>query len=262
MSSDYGIFSLQDKVIIVTGGRKKYGYHFCEALAKAGGTVVLTSRDIGKAEETASEFRQRGLEVHGYALQLADDDSIEQLVTSVIQDHGKIDVLINNARRIPQMAANEIDREELDKLFTINSVGQILLTRRVVEEMKKAGGGNIINLGSIYGMVGQDLSLYTEPEASYSLDYPIQKGGMIAYTKQLATILARYNIRANCLSLGGLRETAPDDSHFLEHYCKHVPLGRMTTGDDVKGPIILLASDASAYMTGVNLVVDGGWTAW
>jgi len=263
MSSDYGIFSLQDKVIIVTGGTKKYGYYFCEALCEAGGTVAVTSRDEQRAKQMAQEFSARDLKAYGYALQLADDDSIEQLVTSVIQDLGKIDVLINNARHVPQMAADEIDREELDKVFTINAVGQILLTRRVVEEMKKAGGGNIINIGSIYGMVGQDLSIYTEPEASYSLDYPIQKGGMIAYTKQLATILARYNIRANCLSLGGLRETVPDDwDFFLEHYCKHVPLGRMTVGEDVKGPIILLASDASAYMTGVNLVVDGGWTAW
>ncbi len=262
MSSGCDIFSLQDKVIIVTGGTRKYGYYFCEGLCEAGGTVAVTSRDEERAKQMAQEFSSRGLKAFGYALELADDDSIEQLVTRVIQDHGKIDVLINNARRIPQMPPNEIDREELGKLFDINAVGQILLTRRVVEEMKKAGGGNIINIGSIYGMGGQDLSIYAEPEASYSLDYPIQKGGAIAYTKQLATILARYNIRANCLTLGGLRETAPDDSHFLEHYCKRVPLGRMTVGDDVKGPIVFLASDASAYMTGANLVVDGGWTAW
>ena len=262
MGGELQIFSLEGKVIVVTGGTRRYGYHFCDALVGAGGTVILTSRDKARAEETAARLGSKGGKCYGYPLEQADDDSIEELVSSVIRDYEKIDVLVNNARRIPQMPGCEIDREELDKLFTINSVGLILLTRRVVEEMRKAGGGNIINIGSIYGMGGQDLSIYSDPDRSASLDYPIQKGGMIAYTKQLATTLARYNIRANCLSLGGLRETAPDDPVFLEGYSRRTPMGRMAVAEDVRGPIIYLASDASAYMTGVNLVVDGGWTAW
>jgi len=262
MDKDFGIFSLKGKVVVVTGGTKKYGYHFCKALAEAGATVVLTSRYKKRAEEKAKILAGENGKVFGYALDIAQDDSINEFVDAVIKTHKKIDVLINNARRIPQMAHSNINREELDKLFTINSVGTILLTRRVVEEMKKAGGGNIINISSIYGMVGQDISIYKEPDANISLDYPIQKGGIIAYTKQLATTLARYNIRCNCLSLGGLRETAPDDPYFLKQYNKHTPLGRMAVGEDVKGPVIFLASDASSYMTGANLVLDGGWTAW
>jgi len=261
MGSDYGIFSLKGKVIVVTGGTRRYGYHFCEGLAEAGGTVVLTSRDRERADKTADELRSRGLDAFGYSLELADDDSIEEFVTTVIREHKKIDVLVNNARRIPEMRAWEINREELDKLFTINTVGTILLTRRVVEEMKKAGGGNIINISSIYGMVGQDLGIYEEPDENISWDYPVQKGGMIAYTKQLASTLARHGIRANCLTLGGLGERIPP-GRFLEQYCKRTPLGRMAVGGDVKGPIVFLASDASAYMTGTNVVVDGGWTAW
>lgn len=262
MTEDYGIFSLAGKVIVVTGGTRRYGYCFCEALAEAGGTVILTSRDKRRAQETAAGFAEAGLNVFGYRLEQAEDDSIEALVNDVIRDHGKIDVLVNNARHIPEMCSFEINREELNKVFTINVVGLILLTRRVVEEMKKAGRGNIINIGSIYGMGGQDLSIYEKPDGKMSLDYSIQKGGMIAYSKQLATCLARYSIRANCLSLGGLGETAPDDPVFLERYCRRVPLGRMAVAEDVKGPIVFLASDASRYMTGANLVVDGGWTAW
>ena len=260
--TDYGTFSLKDKVILVTGGARRYGRAFCEALAEAGGTVIVTSRDRGRADAAAEGFATRGLAVFGHDLDQAEDESIEALVSDIVGDHGRIDVLVNNARRIPQQPSDRIDRQELDKLFTINASGLILLTRRVVEEMKRTGGGNIINIGSIYGMGGQDLSIYEHPERNMSLDYPIQKGGMIAYTRQLATCLARHNIRANCLSLGGLAETAPEDPVFLEAYCRRTPLGRMALPEDVKGPIVFLASDASAYMTGANLVVDGGWTAW
>jgi len=262
LNDTYELFSLNDKVVVVTGGTRRYGHHFCQALGQAGATVVLTSRDQGRAADAAQELADMGLKAFGYSLQLADDSSIDTFVDAVIADHGHIDVLVNNARTIPQMPAPEITRQELDRAFTINVTGMILLTRRVVEEMKQAGGGNIINIGSIYGMVGQNLSIYEEPEASVSLDYPIFKGGIIAYTKQLATTLARYNIRANCLSLGGLGETAPDDDYFLLRYNERVPMGRMATGQDVAGPIVFLASDASAYVTGDNLVVDGGWTAW
>ena len=263
MSKGYAVFSLARKVIVVTGGTRKYGYYFCEGLGEAGATVIVTSRDRKRAEETAEGFRSKGLKAHGYSLDLAEDDSTEELVDAVLRDHKRIDVLVNNARCIPQKPAFEIDRAELGKAFTVNCVGLILLTRRVAEEMKRTGGGNVINIGSIYGMGGQDLSLYDEPELNVSLDYPIQKGGMIAYTKQLATTLAQYNIRANCLTLAGLRESvSPDAVGFLKRYCKRTPLGRMAIGEDVKGPIVFLASDASAYVTGTNLVVDGGWTAW
>lgn len=262
MAADCGIFSLKGKVIAVTGGTRRYGYHFCEALAEAGGDVVLTSRDRKRAEETAAALRSRDLRAFGYELEQGEDASMEAFVRSVMQDHGRIDVLVNSARRLPQRQNGVITREELEKQFAVNCVGLILLTRRVVEEMKKARKGNIINIGSIYGMGGQDLSIYEDPEKNISQDYPIQKGGIIAYTKQLATTLAQHGIRANCLTLGGLRGTEPPDSVFLARYCKKVPLGRMADGVDVKGPIVFLASDASGYMTGANLVVDGGWTAW
>ena len=262
MAANHGRFSLADKVIVVTGGSKKYGYHFCDALTDAGATVIVTSREKSRAEETAAMFTAQGRKCFGFPLHQGDDDSIEEFVCSVIRDHQRVDVLVNNARSIPAMPASEINRRELDKVFTINAVGLILLTRRVVDEMKKTGGGNIINIGSIYGMGGQDLSIYEDPDDNMSLDYPIQKGGVIAYTKQLATCLARFNIRANCLSLGGLDEGAPTDSTFRRRYLERTPMGRMAVGEDVKGPIIFLASDASAYVTGANLVVDGGWTAW
>ncbi len=274
MNDSPELFSLEDKVVVVTGGTRRYGYYFCKALGQAGATVVLTSRDQGRADDTARELTCIGLKAFGYSLQLADDSSIEGFVDAVVADHGRIDVLVNNARTVPEMPVSELTHEELDRVFSINLTGMILLTRRVVEEMKRTGGGNIINIGSIYGMVGQNPSIYREPQISLSLDYPVFKGGILAYTKQLATTLAQHNIRANCLSLGGLRETIPpgqlseprrpsgDEDYFVPRYNERVPLGRMATGEDVAGPVVFLASDASAYVTGANLVVDGGWTAW
>ena len=202
-----------------------------------------------------------GGKIKGYSLDLANDASIENLVSDVIRDQKKIDVLVNNARHIPEKSPSEIDRAELDRTFTINCTGVILLTRRVIEEMKKAGSGNIINLGSIYGMGGQDPRIYSNGLESTGWDYAIQKGGAVGFTRQLATCFAQFNIRSNCLSLGGLGPP-PDDPLFQEGYPNRTPMGRMAQGEDVKGPIVFLASDASRYMTGANLVVDGGWTAW
>lgn len=261
MTVNLDVFSLKGKVIVVTGATRRYGRCFCAALAEAGGTVILTSRDKDRADQAAAPYVRNGLEVFGYALDQGNDASIETLVSDVVRDHGRIDVLINNARTLKQPGA-ALDRAELDRIFSVNAAGLILLTRRVIESMKQTGGGNIINIGSIYGMVGQDLSIYEDPEDKMSWDYPLQKGGMIAFTRQLASCLARHNIRSNCLSLGGLRKTAPDDAVFLNAYCKRTPLGRMAEPEDVRGPIVFLASDASAYVTGANLVVDGGWTAW
>ncbi|MFP3902869.1 MAG: SDR family NAD(P)-dependent oxidoreductase [Armatimonadota bacterium] len=261
MGEALDMFSLDAKVVLVTGGTRRYGNAFCAGLAEAGATLILTSRALDRAERAAGKFTARGLDVHGRQLQLADDDSIETLVTSVTDEFGTIDVLVNSARHLPSMSGATINREELDRVFDINIVGTALLTRQVVEHMKEAGGGVIINIGSIYGMGGQDPAIYRDPEASISLDYPLQKGGMIAWTKQLATTLADHNIRANCLSLGGLREDT-HDQYFIDRYNERTPMGRMARPDDVRGPIVFLASEASQYMTGANLVVDGGWTAW
>lgn len=254
-------FYLDGKVAVVTGGRRKYGHAFCDGLAEAGATVVLTSRFLEKAQETAAEFRERDLDVHGYQLDLREDESIHALVDDVLSDLGAIDVLVNSARYLPSKTWETVDREELDAIFDVGIVGTMLLTRRVVNEMKEAGGGVVINIGSIYGMGGQIPGIYQDPSKSLNLDYPMQKGGMINWTRQLATTLAEYNIRANALSLGGLREPSHDE-YFLEHYNERTPMGRMARADDVKGPIVFLASDASGYMTGANLVIDGGWTAW
>ncbi len=152
-------------------------------------------------------------------------------------------------------------REKLEASFATNLLGLMLITHRVIEEMKKAGEGNIINIGSIYGAGGQYRSIYDDPDANISMDYPAQKGGLLTYTKQLATTFGKDNIRANCLSLGGV-ETLAHAPDFVKLYNERTPLGRMARAQDVYGPIVFLASDASVYMIGANLMIDGGWTVW
>ena len=262
MSQGTSLFSLDSRIVVVTGGTKRYGYSMAEGLAQAGGTVILTSRDKARAEAKAAPLRDRGLKAFGYALRQEDDASIDAFVSAVIDTYGRIDVLVNSARVTPSTTAFEIDRTELNDTFGVNLTGLILLTRRVIEEMRKTGGGSIINMGSIYGLGGQDPGVYDNPDEMISLDYAIAKGGTIAWTRQLAVVFARDNIRVNCLSLGGYKDPENPPGDFEQKYCARTPMGRMADIDDAKGPVVFLASQASSYVTGANLVVDGGWTAW
>ena len=262
MPKGHKMFSLERKIAVVTGGTKRYGLAMAEGLAQCRATVILSSRSKTRAEEYAEPMRQQGLKVYGAALDQADDASIDSFISDIIAEYGKIDILINSARHIAEGPAFEIPRQEFDKTFTINVTGQILIVRRVIGEMRKTGGGSIINIGSIYGMGGQDPSIYDDPDQALSLDYSIVKGGMVAWSKQIATMFAKDNIRCNCLTLGGLNQPEMEGTAFLEEYCRRTPMGRMSYPEDVKGPIVFLASDASAYVTGINLIVDGGWTAW
>ena len=262
MTGVLDMFKLDGKIALITGGTRRYGRAMSWGLAEAGATVVLTSRSKDRAEEIAAPMRDQGLIAHGAALDQGDDASIKSCIDDVIAEHGRIDVLINSARHIPTMTATEIDRAELDRTFTVNATGQILLTRRVITEMKKTDGGSIVNIGSIFGMIGQDLRVYENPDELMSLDYAIMKGGMIAWTKQLAAVYAASNIRVNCLSLGGLQDPENPPGDFERRYAEATPLGRMAVPDDVKGVIVFLVSDASQYMTGANVVVDGGRVIW
>lgn len=256
------MFSLEGKIAVITGGTKRYGLAMAEGLAQGGAVVILSSRNKKTAEEYAKPMRQQGLKVYGAALDQADDASIDAFISDIIAEHGKIDIFVNSARHIAEGTAFEITRQELDKTFTINVTGLILIVRRVIKEMRKTGGGSIVNIGSIYGMGGQDPSIYDDPDKATVLDYSIVKGGMVAWSKQIATMFAGDNIRCNCLTLGGLKQPEMEGTGFLKEYCRRTPMGRMSDPEDVKGPIVFLASDASAYVTGANLIVDGGWTAW
>jgi NAD(P)-dependent dehydrogenase (short-subunit alcohol dehydrogenase family) len=255
-----GMFSLTGHVAITTGGAGLYGRHIAQALAEAGAHVVLAARGIDACEETAEQLRSQGLEASALPLDLTREDSIRALRDDVVRSFGRIDVLVNNAVARAGGDMSHTTREQWTTTSTVNSTGLFLITRDVGEQMVAQRSGSIINIASIYGIVGPDFSLYGDTGMTNPAFYSYDKGGMISFTRYLAAFYAPAGIRVNCLSPGGLA-TPDQPAEFVRNYEARVPLGRLAGADDIKGPVVFLASAASAYVTGVNIPVDGGWTA-
>jgi len=255
-----GLFSLAGQVAIVSGGAGLYGRHIAHALAGAGAHVVLAARGLGACERTAQELRDLGLSADAIELDLTSEESIVRLRHEVVSKHGRIDVLVNNAVARAGRTVRDTSAAEWAATSAVNSLGTFLITRECGEQMIAQGSGVFINIASIYGMVGPDFSIYGGTGMTNPAFYAYDKGGMINFTRYLATSYAPYGIRANCISPGGLG-TPDQPAEFVANYTASVPLGRLAGADDIKGPIVFLASAASAYVTGVNLAVDGGWTA-
>lgn len=255
-----GLFRLDGKIALVTGGAGIYGAQIARALANAGAHVVVASRDAAKCEAFVRTLLEANLPAESAALDLATEASIRALRDSILARHGRLDVLVNNAVLRAGGDLRHTTAAEWEASMKVNSTGLFLACQLFSEPMQQARSGSIVNIGSMYGMVGPDFSIYEGTALTNPVNYAFAKGGMINLTRYLASFLAPYNVRVNCLSLGGFRtpETPPE---FVSNYARRVPLGRMAEAGDIDGPVVFLASDASQYMTGQNLPVDGGWTA-
>jgi NAD(P)-dependent dehydrogenase (short-subunit alcohol dehydrogenase family) len=268
-------FSLEGKVAVVTGALGLIGKQHCYALAEAGATVVVTDinqeKCVAFASELSAQFQRSML---GFAADITKVDSLKALRDAILKAFGKLDVLVNNAA-INDMFENPTAAAELSKFenyplelwqksLDVNVTGVFLCSQILGTEMAKRGTGSIINVASTYGIVAPDQSLYKKPDGSQnfwkSAAYPATKGAVISFTRFLAAYWGHRGVRVNTLSPGGV-ENAQDD-YFIKNYSAKTMLGRMAEPTDYKGAIVFLASDASAYMTGANLIVDGGWTAW
>lgn len=260
------LFDLKNKIIIVTGGAGYFGKPICLALAQSGATVIIASRSKSKCEEYASELKAQNFDALGMALDLADEQSILNFVKKVYEKYKRIDVLVNNAvSREGFKNLDHINKTEWENAQKINSTGMMLLTQSVIKLMKIQNSGNIINISSIQGAVGPNFPVYGNTGMTSPVNYTYDKWAMVGFTKYLANYYGKYNIRANCISPGGYGPGVAEingNSEFVENYKRLTPLGRFADDDDIKGPIIFLASNASAYVTGHNLMVDGGWTSW
>jgi NAD(P)-dependent dehydrogenase (short-subunit alcohol dehydrogenase family) len=255
-----GLFSLAGQVAIVSGGAGLYGRHIAHALAGAGAHVVVAARDLAACERTAQQLRELGLAADALPLDLTSEESIVALRDEVVSRHGHIDILVNNAVARAGRTVRDTSAAEWAATSAVNSLGTFLITRECGEQMVAQGSGVFINVASIYGMVGPDFSIYGETGMTNPAFYAYDKGGMINFTRYLAMAYATHGIRANCISPGGLG-TPDQPAEFVARYRSAVPLGRLAGAEDIKGPVVFLASAASAYVTGVNLPVDGGWTA-
>lgn len=253
------LFSLKGKVSLVTGGAGNYGKCIAEGLAEAGSTVVIASRNLAAGQEVATRFQASGLNVHALQVDQGDPVSVQNLKTQIQLQFGKLDVFVNNAVSRP-MKGYDGSMADFAESMRVNATGSMDILREMADLIVQNGGGSIINIGSIMGMYGPDLSNYegttmgTPPP-----DYFFHNAGLLNLTKYMAQVLAGKNVRINCISPGGLFSHQPE--RFLENYTKKVPLRRMANHDDIKGLIVLLASEAGAYINGENIVMDGGLNA-
>jgi NAD(P)-dependent dehydrogenase (short-subunit alcohol dehydrogenase family) len=256
MNQTSELFRLDGQVALVTGGAGLYGRHICRALAEAGAHVVIASRDRAACDVIAGELDSDGLAASTARLDQSDEASIEAFCADV----GPIDVLINNAVFRRGGSIDDVDPADLRATAEVNYVGLMLLTRLIAEQMKERGGGSVVNIASIYGVVGPQFAVYEGTDIVSPAFYAFEKGGMVNLTRYLAAHYGPSGIRVNCVSPGGLA-TPEQPAAFVDAYTKRTPLGRLAGPDDIKGPIVFLASQAASYVNGVNLMVDGGWTA-
>ncbi len=258
------LFSLEGRVAIVTGGRGMYGASISLGLCEMGATVVISSRNGEKCEEFAKELREKGHSAYGMSLDLNSDASIEAFVQAVVERFGRIDVLVNNAvDRSNLTGFMNATREKLQDSMSTNLNGQIVLSKTVAEHMKKQGKGSIINVSSMRGLDSPHFPFYAPEARDTAVNYTTEKWAMIGLTKYMAGLLGEHHIRVNSIAPGGYNtDMSRINPDFIKTYIDNCPLHCWATEDDIKGPIAFLASDASNYVTGETLVMDGGWTIW
>ena len=260
------LFDLSGKVAIVTGGRGLYGASICTGLCEMGATVVIASRNGQKCEEFAAELRAQGYDAVGMSLDLSNDTSISDLALQVNQKYGKIDILVNNAvDRRNMTSLQNATREKLQDSVSTNLNGQILLSQAVLQYMVQQNSGNIINISSMRGLDCPHFPFYPEAMGDQPVNYTTEKWAMVGLTKYMAGRYGKHHIRVNCIAPGGFNPGLSDDPEkkkFVDTYIANCPLGCWASEDDIKGPVIFLASEAANYVTGATLVMDGGWTIW
>jgi NAD(P)-dependent dehydrogenase (short-subunit alcohol dehydrogenase family) len=260
-------FDLTGRVALVTGGAGALGTAISEALAEAGAITVIAGRNMVRGKALAAELGERGLEVLAVTLDLSDNESIQAAVDVVLQRFGRFDILVHNAvarfAYKPEVVAGlgvAPDTTAWEQAMCVNATGYFALTQLAIQQMRKQGYGNIISIASIYGSLASDPHLYpsSRPER-FRPDYYFAKAGVINFTRYLAVMFARFGIRANCISPGPI-DTGPRPADQATLLTQRIPLGKLGTPDDIKGAIVFLASDASSWMTGHDLVLDGGFT--
>lgn len=261
MASLADSFRIDGQVALVTGGAGTIGRSLCTGLAEAGGTVICAARNLERCESVAAGIRDFGGKAFALPLDLADPASIDALYRAAREQAGGIDILVNNAISQVPGHVERYSIEDWEKSMAVDSTGFFRITQVCLNGMLEKGRGNIITVASILGTVAAEPRLYpARGIEGFRPSYFFTKAGVVGFTRFIATAYAERNIRANCISPGGVESDPPrgDASAFIDR----VPMKRLAQPDDLKGAVVYLASEASAYVTGHNLIVDGGYTAW
>lgn len=269
-------FKLDGQVIIVTGGAGLLGKQYTRAIAEAGGIPIAADINANKAVKAAETIgSETGMKTLGSYIDVTDKDSVNALVKKVLKRFGRIDGLVNNAGIDPKFEnlnanehTNSFEDYPLDlwnQSLAVNLTGMFLCSQAVATTMLAKGKGSIVNIASTYGLVGPDQRLYQKidpksPKNYKPVTYSVSKSAVLGLTRYLATYWASKNIRVNTLTPGGVYNNHDDE--FVKRYSYSTPLGRMAKKSEYNAAVVFLLSDAASYMTGGNLVIDGGWTAW
>ena len=266
------LFSLANKVVVVTGGAGLLGQVFCQALVDVGAHVAIVDLNLESAETVAKRINKSDAQkVVAFGSDITSPESVTQMVANVVKQLGRIDVLVNNAASKGSSldaffeSFEDYSLKTWREVMSVNIDGLFLVAQAVGKQMKKQGGGSIIQTSSIYGVVAPDQRIYEGSEyngrpINTPAVYSASKSAVNGLTNYLATYWASSKIRVNSLTPGGI--ASGQNSEFNKKYSNRVPLGRMGEATELAGALIYLASDASSYVTGQNLIVDGGLSAW
>lgn len=256
-------FLLGNKTAVITGGAGLIGKEIVKALAQAKANVIIADLDKKNGKKLERSLSEDGLNVSFKKLDITDEESIQETIDSAEKKYDGVDIWVNCA--YPRTSDwgkrfEEVNYESLKKNVDMHMNGYFLCCQKIAEDMKNKGGGVIINFGSTYGVVGPKFDIYEGTEMTMPAPYAAIKGGIINFTRYLATYYASHNIRANVICPGGVYDG--QDERFVKRYDENTPLGRMARPEEIAGPVLFLCSDAASYITGEVLMVDGGWTTW
>ncbi len=272
------VFELTGRVAVITGGAGLLGRRHAEAIAELGGVPVLLDLNHAAAERTAKELRDaHGCDAHSVPSDVSCPEDVESALAAVLSRYGRVDILVNNAARNPAVASTGLDDGVASRLeslpldvwnadLAVGLTGAFLCARTFGSEMARAGGGVILNIASDLGLVAPDQRLYTRPGRSAETQptkpasYSVVKHGLIGLTRYLATYWADRGVRANALAPGGVH--TDQECEFVERVAALIPMGRLAEPDEYKAAVAFLVSDASSYMNGAVLPIDGGRTCW
>jgi len=267
MKSLQELMDLRGRVAVITGGGGHIGAAMCEALAELGSAIVV----LDVVQESCISMSQQihdkySVETLPLVVDLSDEETVRSVPKKVLERFGRLDTLINCAALVGTSKLKGWGTPFLEQsadawrlALELNLTVPFILVQACAEALAASGHGSVVNVGSIYGMVGPDMRLYENTTMGNPAAYAASKGGLLQLTRWLATVLAP-DVRVNAITPGGVERSQPEA--FRERYVARTPLKRMAAEEDLKGAVAYLASDLSAYVTGHNLVVDGGWTVW
>jgi len=250
------LFDLTGKVAVITGGNGGIGLGIAMGLAGAGANIVIAARSVEKTAQALEDIRTLGVEAHGITVDVTQEPAIQRMVTSTIDHMGRLDILVNNSGIAVRAQPQELTSAQWDSVVDVNLRGAFLASKEAYAQMVKAGGGKVINVGSMYSIFGSD----------WGSPYAASKGGLVQLTKSLAVAWAKDNIQVNAVLPGWIvtdltRGIQDADPNRYDNISRRIPTGRWGEPSELAGAAVFLASTASDYVTGATLAVDGGYSS-